>query len=446
MWWTLLACTPTPEPVGPGADTAALALQVEPSAHVDNVFAVSWAPAEPATVELLAGSEVHRYHDVLPPLDVVGLAPATDWLLSVHTDDGLATDTLRTAEPPSLLASLSLAESHEGSEVAGGYVLANLYDHPTLTGYAVVIDGQGRPVWWVPAHEGRKLVRARLSADGAGVLWAVTGWNLQPDQARVGITTFDGRSAQVWSTPGLHHEVVEVGSELHYLAHEVDDDLVIGLFPTVPTASDVVRVLDRDTGELSDGFAFFDHYPFTPYSPCSHAQLPSFLPGAVEWTHSNSLVPFDDGWLILPRYLDALVHVRDDQFVWQAGGRDTTLTPATDDALTFHGHLTHAWADRALVFDNRSHTDEASRLVELQFLPEEGRYQVVWSQPEPRGRYIDFLGDARRLPSGGTLVAWSPLGEIEELTDDGATRWHVDSDGVVGRVEFVPTLPGDGAG
>lgn len=438
-----LACTPpthdAPRATGSG-DTADAGLHTTASPFVPTVQQLHWRGG-PATVTATDGTHTRTWADAAAPLALLGLAAGASYDVTVTLPDG---EHHLVVQPPPAPEGLDELVVTGGGEVGSGHVLVHAYDRPRGLSYAALFDGAGRVLWWREDPAGDKVVRARLDAAGTGVWWAVTGWQLEPGHSRVVHTALDGSTEASWDAPGLHHDLVERDGAIHYLAHEVDPDVHIGLVPSLPTASDVVRRLDLATGATDDGFGFFEGYPHAPWSPCDHAVLPGFLPGAVEWTHTNSLLPWGDGWLLLPRYLDALVAVGDDGFRWQAGGRHTTLTADDASSVVLHGHATHALDDqRLLVFDNHSHVEgAASRVVELRLLPEEGRYEAVWSLEEPRGRYVDFLGDARRLPGGTTLVAWSPYGELEAFDPDGTSTWHLTSQMVVGRVEFLPTLPG----
>jgi len=463
MWWcwTLLACSggPSPDPGpdgGSGSDTATdaspeeipVAWSVAEAPHAGNVFQLDWTPSDrldQLTVRI--DDEVFVWDDPVPPLSLMGLPPGRAALAELTGPGGATSDALAfpTAEVPAPLRSLVLEEASADSEAGQGWVLTNVYERDPASGYALILDGQGRPVWWKEAPDALKSVRARLSHDGTAVVWAVTDWELDDDIALIGRTSLDGRTEALRAAPGLHHDVLEDGDRYHYLAFQVDESLPFGFNDAFPAVADVVRSVPvaADT-PVEEGFAFFDDYPFPPYEACSHADFPSFHPTGVEWTHSNSLVTAPQGGLyVMARYLDALVHVdAEGAFAWQIGGRDATLHPVDPAHEAFHGHFTHAWDDRVLVFDNHSHVDGPSRVMEWRIDAAAGTYEAVWTHEEPGGGKITFLGDARRMPGGHTLIAWSPRGELEEVRPDGTTAWRVDSPVLVtGRVAFEPGLP-----
>ena len=129
------------------------------------------------------------------------------------------------------------------------------------------------------------------------------------------------------------------------------------------------------------------------------------------------------------------------EMAWQLGGRDGTFVPAEPDQAPLHGHFTHAFDDRVLMFDNQTHGDLPSRVMELRLDEANHTYEAVWVHEEPDGGKVTYLGDARRLPGGNTLIDWSPRGELEEVTADHETVWRLDTPLVTGRVAFFDDLP-----
>ena len=125
---------------------------------------------------------------------------------------------------------------------------------------------------------------------------------------------------------------------------------------TIPIASDTIRVADEG-GESEVVFDLLADYPTLPYWTCPHMDLGERLEGVHEWSHTNALVPTDDGgWLWMARYLDALVALDADfDFRWQLGGRGATLD-AGPEPLFRHGHTSEARGDRLLVSDKTAGT------------------------------------------------------------------------------------------
>jgi hypothetical protein len=105
-------------------------------------------------------------------------------------------------------------------------------------------------------------------------------------------------------------------------------------------------------------------------------------------------------------------------------------------------------AGTLLVFSNGEHDHrlDGSKVVELAVDEEAGTVSTVWTTPEPEGRFVGFLGDARRLPGGHTMIV-SPNQGVYEVTAEGEVVWeaHHDPEGMMnhnlGRAQRVDPLP-----
>ena len=232
------------------------------------------------------------------------------------------------------------------------------------------------------------------------------------------------------------------GGELAWLAWDIREVPWAGGVPTSVLAD---RLMVGDgAGEPRTVLSFFDDRG-PPYVPCSHGLLRDDRLGVEvrEWTHGNSVMWLEDSddLLIVARLIDAVLRVdrQSGEVLWQMGGRDATLDYA-DPSLAFsHGHASDAWEDGFLVFDNGSHRDPpASRVVEYAVDGETAR--ATWIHDDPR--FVEFLGDARRLPSDDVLIAWSPLGVVEEVTRAHEVVWRLTfpTDVIAGRVRWLPRL------
>ncbi len=257
---------------------------------------------------------------------------------------------------------------------------------------------------------------------------------------------------EVLATPFVHHDFLE-GDDggWRWLSHVFDQVALDGSLLVAPVATDTL-VHRPAAGDDTVVFDFFEDFPVRPWWVCDHMSAGRFVAQHFEWTHGNSLLerPDGDGWWVMARYLDALVHIgADGSFRSQLGGRDSTWTlPA--EAQFVHAHASHAFDDRVLVFDNGdSHDPDAplpiSRLLELQLDASTQTASVAWSLDHPDGDYTAILGDAQRLPGGNTLASWGGQGRVTEVDDGGTILWDLAiPDAVVARVVFVTELVGAG--
>ncbi len=350
--------------------------------------------------------------------------------------------------PPDSLATFEIERVRPGSEMAEGFLLLT-QTNDQQEHFVSVVDGCGDHVWWTqPDDEVVRPMRARVSRDGASVLYGDRHKNTLVDIntiKRVDITTRE--VVEVTRALDHHHDWVEMETgELAYLSRvRVPDDW----FGTRwRLAADALRVgepgsEDADAHRLV--FSALDDLGIEPFWTCTHMRERGFLPEHLDWTHANSLDYEEQTgeFTMLVRHFDGIVRLRHDGTVkWWLGGPLETLTPLDGAAPVRHGHFTEAAGDRILVFDNGNHVEDAvTRVVEYEVDEDAGTYREAWSYPHPEGKFFGARGDARRLPGGNTLIAWTGNGEIWEVTPEGDVVWRADTRHQVVRMEFHPTWP-----
>lgn len=319
------------------------------------------------------------------------------------------------------------------SEIAGAGVLFTAFETGG-DGFALLVDGDGRTRWSYQVAAPERVVRVK--PDGAGGVWmGVQDAGHEEGVGRILHQSLDGVVRSETVAPTLHHDVVPLpDGQLAWLGHRFAEVEVPG-HGVLPLATDQIRV-GSPGAEAAVVFDYLDDYPVAPYWTCGHMALGEHIEGHNEWTHTNSLVPAPDGgWYLMPRYLDALVHLTPDFAVdWQLGGVGATVA-AGEAPLFAHAHFSDAWADRVLVFDNGDPhgATPVARVRELAVDPVAGTAEAVWTYDAPDGAEVTFLGDAKRLPGGNTLIAWGSEGRLTEVTPDGAIVWQLEVDRPVGR-------------
>jgi hypothetical protein len=315
----------------------------------------------------------------------------------------------------------------------------------------MILDGTGQIVWWIePRDGGARPIRVRPGHDGRSIVVLVD--HEDPELRFVERWALDGLTRTETQVVGASHDFWENDDgTFTFLAYASSSDEIM---PETrpPTVTERIRTVPEGSHEYGDGvngFDFFADYPGDPWYPCSHGAYDLFVPEASEWTHANSLIrsPYDDGWLVTARFIDALIGVDDaGAFQWQAGGRYETLAAEDPGAVFEHGHSSDAWSAfdgiHLLMFDNGDHSPEpiVSRVVELVLDPAHGVYRSVWSLDDPERDFVSFLGDAQRLPNGNTLVVWTDRGELAEYGPEGGEVRRIDVVGQLGRGFWVPSL------
>lgn len=346
--------------------------------------------------------------------------------------------------PPNLPA--WTVTSSDASVVADGYVLLSLVSETrSLVG---IVDGGGRWVWAVEAPPDQTLASPRLGLDGASILYASYPRDRRADTGGIVRVDLGGRHATTPTTTA-HHMFTEQGDgTFAWLSLEGREIPVSGGVAPILADRILVGPEGPDAVAPDTRFSFFDLTE--PYAPCEHATIPIdrfAWTGYFEWTHSNSLVrlPDDGSWILASRHLDAVLRIGPAGEVrWQLGGRDATLTVDDPTLLPSHPHLSDAWDDGALVFDNGVHRDPPfTRVVRWSFDAATGTATPTWVYQPADGRYAPMLGDARRLPEDHVLVAWSVLDTLEEVDVEGRAVWTatLTEPYVIGRIGFLDVLP-----
>lgn len=328
-----------------------------------------------------------------------------------------------------------LVKDEARSEVASSAIVFSRVSADASSQQAMIIDGDGLTLW-ERTVEG-KVLRIRQSGDD--VLVAIDTARGVPGSIRR--ETLDGELLESIDAPDVHHDVLELADGKVVWLEHVRGRSDLPIEADAPIATDAVMIADATGARVA--FDFFTDYAEPPWWVCEHMQKGQRIPGHYQWTHSNSLVadPLDPGRLfVTSRNLDAILHIdlATGEVIDQIGGLYATISGPPETQLD-HPHMSNAPAPgRLLVFDNRLHSREPSRIVELAVDAEAGTTELVWSYTHPEIGNIGFLGDAQRLPGGNTLIAWSDANRITEVTPEGDIVWEIALDGLkhIGRVEL----------
>ena len=291
----------------------------------------------------------------------------------------------------------------------------------------VAVDDAGRPVW-----------RWRTHGAPQGFTRRANG-NFVFNDAGSGLfeVTVDG--AIVHELPPLHggarvphHDVVATPANTILFIAQETRGVITG---------DCIWEWIPETGETVQRFSVFDFYdPAVDWAARSLS---------YDWVHANSLALGDHGNVILSlNWLDQVISIAPDwkSIEWKAGGRASTF--AFDPGAAFQGQ--HAASllpnGHLLLFDNgrdRTGDQRYSRGLELMLDQRAGTAHVVWSFRPTPDIYAPYVGAARRLTDGNTLVffglasgftggATGPVAGYE-VRPDGAVTWSI----AVGNVKSV---------
>jgi len=404
-----------------------------------------WWPTERTAL----GSTTHTVR-------VLGLKADHDyqWRAVVDTDDGerlvSAEASLRTEPVPAGFPPLTLEQADLTRTVDERfYVLFNIVGYDTS--YAIVVDHEGDPVWWVPSPTSNfNVTIVQPSLDGQSVLHGL----LNVDTPTTGVTrTPLGAMTEADRTftrmPNGHHAFVEhADGSFVFLAHEYTsiapwdehpEALVqTSLLVSLPEGSDgsdaepLFRVI-TDTDLVGNGHT------------CSHNEAQQFQGQLqVEYGHANSLVylPSRDSYAINFRNLDRVVEVSRStgELTWQLGGTESDFSIDALPNRFEHGHFTHMWADGLAMFSNDLHSG-GSRLLVYDVDVVGRSLTTSWAYEQPQGETVAVLGDIDLIAPRSAMVSWATLSTVQQLSAPDEVTWSLRvDDATVGRLSYLTDL------
>jgi hypothetical protein len=350
---------------------------------------------------------------------------------------------------PTYLPVLSVSSLNtDRSEVVDGFVATAI----STTGGAarVIIDGDGDYVWYHHVDDAGG-ISLLPGLDGKSVLYNEHDQEQLHDYSQVSRVALDGMSLTTTRTMTGHHAFVEdEGERIAWLAQIMrdvtveDEDMTFwtDAIRTAPEGEDQEDVFDEPYNQ-------FDDYGKKPWIVCSHVEREGVIwaPGTHQWTHGNSLMSDEDHYYYGPRFLDAILKIdkQTGEVVWQLGGPEGLLSDFAYDPDNWwsHGHLSHLWDGGLMMFDNGDHhEDQISAISEYAWDEETMTAERVWEYHDPEERFLEMVGDARKLPGGNYMGIWSSAGFINEVTPDKEVVWRVESElgSLMSRAFFVSDL------
>jgi hypothetical protein len=304
-----------------------------------------------------------------------------------------------------------------------------------FSGY-VVVDPDGEVVWYVrvdgPSGIARRANGNFVYTSNRGLVEVTPTWEIVAEAP----TDPQGRR--------FHHDVIATPDHT-VLAIATDTQTVGGTRFT----GEAIWEWTPETGGLEKRWTAFDVLdPFLDRGPRFSID---------NWLHANSLALGSRGnVLVSSNFLNQVLSVAPDflSLEWRLGGTNATI--AVPDAERFSGQHTAAEVEggRILLFDNRREQGGYSRAVEFELDgPEAHR---VWEWRPERDNFAAVISSARRLPDGGTLVAFGtsaglvessgPI-EVYDVGPTGAVRWHLEVSGLFAlyRAEPLTDIAGETA-
>ncbi len=438
-----------PDDGGAGEGLAGLTLRdlkVEHNpANVLSCF-VSWTTAVPATSAVLfgpAGKLAWRVRDdglkTKHRLLVIGMHAETAYTLravSVAVGTAGKADTSYTTRSLPAYLPHGRITVHDRRRAYRGWTLMTvnaarregliIYQDKDFTPAAVMYDMDGRPVWYA-AHGLGRIGDTRF-VDGKYVLVQSMGdTNAHSPIAKeldlAGKVVWLGPDQPPLSITGAHHHHFDKLPNGNYLTVRslqvgfVVGDVVVEMTPAAKDAWtwNTYEHLRPDTSRQDDG-----HFLYS-------------------WTHVNALVmdAKADVVLINARNLSTVYKVRRStgQILWAFGkGGDFAADPAAEHPWFEQPHgLERLPNGNLMMYDNGLLKRGFARAVEYAIDEQARTSRIVWQyRGGRRGRwFVNYWGDADRLPNGNTLVTagtWKQKhhSRIMEVTAGGELIWELE--------------------
>ncbi len=343
---------------------------------------------------------------------LLGLAADTEYYLRVVTDDGASASPLtrfRTGDLPLGLPDLTLTgEGHD------------LFTLTTVLGNAqaiIVLDPQGRIVWYRTEDRELDFYRARLSRDGTSILYNAGSISGTPsEESELVRVALDGTSVSSVPLPLLAHDFVE--------------------HPDGTLGAIVVHYRDFE-GELLRGDSIVEIAPdgeartvWTSWDCFDPATTPGDEP-TLGWTFANALDydPAADAYYLGLRNFSSITKIdrTTGACEWVLGSFGRTLDFAAGSARFLHQHQFEVFGDRLLVFDNEGAAGDESRILEYRLDFAANTATEVWSYVSEPSVHSFVLGEPARLEDGDTFIDWSAAGQLERVSADGRSLWKLNT-------------------
>lgn len=432
----LLACASTQHEFG----SASRPLEVESTrAEGRNLYTLRWeTPSAEATVvrygeggafdhvAVGTSSEDGRRHEVV----LAGLAAGLSWQVQVegHEDDPPVE-----IETEALPAELPALELVGGDEELEGFALSVVFDGPQTT--IVLIDREGRIVWWQQVQSAAAAFRALYDPASRSVTWFDHG---DDGSSRLWRCTLDGQPEQIASLPHAHHDLTAAPDGGWYvLAYEPREMPYEGGTETVK--GDEVVYVSADGSVIEQIWSSWDEFPFTGSG--------MWGTDGLEYPHTNSVVvdPATGDVVLSLYFADTVIAVdpEDGQTRWRMGG-DASDWELDEPFARQHSPFFVDGGARLALFDNGFGDEEdpaEATLYELDWATRSARRS--WAFDDGGDHFGITMGSAVPTPTDDLLVAWGSDAELTRVTEAGQVRWKLLLDGdSFGYTTLVEDLAG----
>lgn len=440
--WAVLACDGEPagpDPRPPEIESSAVAanptnvLSAVVSATVRRADSVVARYASiGSSLELSTPATVPDAGPVLLP--VLGLRPETEYVLRVVAFGSrtVTSDALwfTTGSLPDDLP----AYHAEGPDPSPGYVV--LADGP----YGLVIDNQGRVVWYHRFSHGPGL-NFQAQPNGRFVARPPPG-DAATVQPWIEIDPLGRTTRTLGCAGGLQprfHDLIALPDGSYWVLCDRIRTVDLSHLGGHPR----MRVIGTEIQHVGPGGALL----FT-WSPFDHFEIDRIDPDQVRdstfnWTHGNALDLDVDGHLLVSfRNLSEITRIdtRTGRVRWRMGGRHSQFAFSNTSPPFARQHGIRVTASGRLVLLDNLGDPAGSRAERYSYDPIAGTARLEASYGPATPVVAELGGTTQPLPGGRTLVSFGSGGRVQEYDAAGHPVWWIDSPGYAFRAQRIRSL------
>jgi len=287
--------------------------------------------------------------------------------------------------------------------------------------YVVIVDRQGRIVWYDSVDDSRLTWQPRISLDGTHLLYEASTYYVYDDSVQASIKRLTLDNAQV-------DETFIEGLGLAW-SEMPDGSFVFGY-----AESGYEFHLERIS---ADGMRsrIWSCYPWMKkYDNGYWACNPNAI--VVDFDRNTALYSMFDTSTIVEIDLDSGEMLR------QFGQVEGSYVFDPDDSVFDLQHYPNWTPDGTLLLSTHAQGNRRTQFIrEYSVNDKTQTLDQIWSYQEPAGYYADYAGGALRIDNGNTMISVGTDGAVLEVDPKGEIVWELDWHGhLIGNVTALDDL------
>ena len=296
------------------------------------------------------------------------------------------------------------------------YFLAPFNPATNTGGYLVIMDSAGEPVYYQPVTAA--LDFKRQSNGNLTYFDFQDGLFYEIDSTYSIVNEYSAGNG--YPTDGHELLLLENGHALLmiYDSQPVDmSEVVEGGQPDATVIGLILQEIDTQDNVVFE-WRSWDHFFITD------TQVSLTTP-VIDYVHGNAIEVDDDGnWLVSSRHLSEITKIdrQTGDVMWRLGGNRNEFTFTNEPApyFDFQHDVRRLPSGNLSIFDNRTNQMPSfSRAIEFSLdenVLTATRVSELRTTPDT---YSFAMGNAQRLPDGGTVIGWGTAGRVTELDTSG---------------------------